>query len=707
MNSIDVGNNKSEKSFDVSIILNLHNEARYFRRTMRSLIEAVEYAKGFDISFELVVVIDNGDEATIKIAEGYCYDAFDAVKILKVNNGSLGLSRNDGILASSGEYITTADGDDLISFDFLHKMYLVALSSAKSVVIPEFINAFGCKNYIWQFFGQNNISLASLFNNHPFLSRIMARRDVFSGISYEDNSRGSGVFYEDWHFSCEAIAAGWSFVTAKGAILFYRQRHDSLMRSHESAQVRIIAKSRYFIPDVFYKLTWAEFNESTLVQTSTPIESAIDFVNIDGVSDLVYAANNIDPAISLGVLRYGTSSSNLTQPDASARVYFEVCASLVGEEFTDVLLVPFMAKGGAEKYILSIIEAIQELQPDARLLVIGGQQFDRHEWIEKLPQGSQFLDLWGFGIPGMSMDIACMVALRLIQHVPGVRRVHMKNCEFVDTFLRRFGRFINDVDSTYYYFCDPQVSVCGNSFVNGQSFDLVAEAGMYLTRVISDHSRNLQQLDELVGAELLPPCEVVYNVCDAAANGLPPQRAQRFKLFWASRLDEQKRPFLVLMISRILHERGLNVKIDAYGGSTYGVVEADSFDGGVNLAYRGNYDGFNTLPISEYDAFLYTAAFDGLPNVVLEAMGAGLPVIAPDVGGIREVVMGTTGYLVQDHPDEAAVANNFADAIAALYSEWSIAKEKGELARSLIKERHSKSAFLGRVSEVFLLPNNL
>ena len=50
------------------------------------------------------------------------------------------------------------------------------------------------------------------------------------------------------------------------------------------------------------------------------------------------------------------------------------------------------------------------------------------------------------------------------------------------------------------------------------------------------------------------------------------------------------------------------------------------------LEYLGPFQEFAALQPDGYDALLYTSAFDGLPNVILEAMGWGLPVIAPDVG---------------------------------------------------------------------------
>lgn len=47
------------------------------------------------------------------------------------------------------------------------------------------------------------------------------------------------------------------------------------------------------------------------------------------------------------------------------------------------------------------------------------------------------------------------------------------------------------------------------------------------------------------------------------------------------------------------------------------------------------------------DLLISTSSIEGMPNVLIEAMAAGLPVVATDVGGCREVLIdGETGYLV-------------------------------------------------------------
>ncbi|WP_257307407.1 glycosyltransferase [Geothrix campi] len=56
------------------------------------------------------------------------------------------------------------------------------------------------------------------------------------------------------------------------------------------------------------------------------------------------------------------------------------------------------------------------------------------------------------------------------------------------------------------------------------------------------------------------------------------------------------------------------------------------------------------------DAFVLSSAWEGLPNAVMEALASGLPVVATDVGGIRDLVEpGRSGWIVPpQNPDALA-----------------------------------------------------
>ncbi len=64
------------------------------------------------------------------------------------------------------------------------------------------------------------------------------------------------------------------------------------------------------------------------------------------------------------------------------------------------------------------------------------------------------------------------------------------------------------------------------------------------------------------------------------------------------------------------------------------------------------------------DVFLMTSHYEGTPNVLIEAQAAGVPVVAPDVGGTRETILdGLTGVVVASRA-AARLANAVAVVLA-------------------------------------------
>ena len=85
-----------------------------------------------------------------------------------------------------------------------------------------------------------------------------------------------------------------------------------------------------------------------------------------------------------------------------------------------------------------------------------------------------------------------------------------------------------------------------------------------------------------------------------------------------------------------------------------------------------------------FDAFINTSRSEGIPVTIMEALHAGIPVLAPAIGGIPELVDGTVGCLYkQDGGVDAVIA-----AIRAIYDQSAEETEKMRTAaRTRWKER--------------------
>ncbi len=77
---------------------------------------------------------------------------------------------------------------------------------------------------------------------------------------------------------------------------------------------------------------------------------------------------------------------------------------------------------------------------------------------------------------------------------------------------------------------------------------------------------------------------------------------------------------------------------------------------------------------------------EGLPNVLLESMSMGVPVVSSNIGGVSEIVMdGETGYMVEPGNKSA-----LADAIEKVWADQNNYQEMKVKARKLIEEQFDK-----------------
>ncbi len=206
----------------VSCILNFHRE-RYLAHSMlisfrESLIQAV---KNTSLDFEIVAVLDNADFLTTKIVTQFLESLnIRGISIFQTSFGDVALPRNFGIEKARGEIISIFDGDDLYSLNYISQVAKTALKNPNSVVHPEILYSFGKNESIMFMPDSKDIPLSDFFSYNPYQSSVTSSKKIFLECPFKRNSPGIG--FEDWTFNCDALAAGYSHVPAKGTIRFYR-----------------------------------------------------------------------------------------------------------------------------------------------------------------------------------------------------------------------------------------------------------------------------------------------------------------------------------------------------------------------------------------------------------------------------------------------------------------------------------------------------
>jgi glycosyltransferase involved in cell wall biosynthesis len=97
------------------------------------------------------------------------------------------------------------------------------------------------------------------------------------------------------------------------------------------------------------------------------------------------------------------------------------------------------------------------------------------------------------------------------------------------------------------------------------------------------------------------------------------------------------------------------------------------------------------------DVFALSSDFDNSPNVILEAMASGLPIVTTDVGGVREFVADRTGGAVVRRGD----ADDFAQAILRLLTMPEAARAAGDYNRLKASSEFSWRASALRLLDVY------
>jgi glycosyltransferase involved in cell wall biosynthesis len=194
-------------------------------------------------------------------------------------------------------------------------------------------------------------------------------------------------------------------------------------------------------------------------------------------------------------------------------------------------------------------------------------------------------------------------------------------------------------------------------------------------------------------------------------NGITELRPQRAPDGVRRDVGARNGDVLVVLVAGLRPEKRADVFVDAVsrahardarllgvvvgGGTELAAIESRARTASDRVRVLGERADVADL-MAAADAVCLSSDVEGLPMSVLEAMSLSRPVIATDVGGLRDaVVPGTTGWLVPPGDPEA-----FAAALLELAADPARARSMGSHARRRFEERFTVEEMVDRYAAV-------
>jgi glycosyltransferase involved in cell wall biosynthesis len=712
----------------LALIITAHREGILTWPGFRSAAALARTARDSGYTVTVCAVLDGADTETTRLGQqAQEYGLVDQLVIS--TTGDPGQSRLAGLRATTSDLVAIMDADDLISANWLTAAAdLWQSGDGRDVIHPEWRLFFG-GYWGWQRFIPQTDPRWQLHQQafvFGYSSAALARRELWSDCPYQPAAVGSGFGHEDWHWGLEVIAAGYRHTVAPDTIRFYRFRHDSICRQHDQNNALIHASAFFDLPK-YRTITDIAEPIQTIQPAPTKLQSYLKRVRDTGhtfwqtitdpvnrrlrsvrragliqhpgrnpvLIDLFIAASHLEPTLSnpwispeqapILPLEYRSGTTLRALPRLLND--WDRATAEAGGFVTHAIFVPWIMQSGADRVAAEYARAIR-LSGGQPILILTERPL-----VEPgvLPTGLPVVDASHLHQLTYDDRLYCLARL-LIQRQP--EHIILINAVAAWEAVSRYPQAVA-----------THTKIWSVGFMDDEAPDrrliswtklYIENFAPYLTGILTDANTYRLDLEKTFG---LPSGLVTATyVPMPLMPGDHINHQTKRRVLWAGRFDRQKRPDRLAKLARRLPDIDFEVWGRGYLEDCTAITR--ELAGIPNVHLRGGYVTFGeVIAHDQYDAFVYTAQYDGLPVIILEAIAASLPIVTTNSGGIGEIIDDTTGWFVRQEDGPAA----FLAALNDCLNQPAEAAARVERARERLLARHNMTAFLNTLREIGLL----
>jgi glycosyltransferase involved in cell wall biosynthesis len=170
------------------------------------------------------------------------------------------------------------------------------------------------------------------------------------------------------------------------------------------------------------------------------------------------------------------------------------------------------------------------------------------------------------------------------------------------------------------------------------------------------------------------------------------------------RLEIDKRIDRAVMLIKSLVSKNIKVHLNVFGDGSLKdkmnqLVQLHQLNDSIDiLGYVEGVENFYKY----FNLVLFTSDWEGMPLTMWEAMANGVPVVAPDVGGIKEILEENKCGLIYE-PGNIEEAEN---KIKIILEDEELRKTLGQNGKTAIKRKYSETNFINKIEKVYLNLNS-